>query len=233
MTSKTNILKFSRMEAGERHHRLTAVAFVRRAKRGNAIWKFQCDCGNTHDVVATCVRSGNTKSCGCLKREADAAKRREKTTHGMCWTREYEVWCHIIQRCKNPNEQNYPNYGGRGITVCDRWRESFEEFYADMGPKPSPKHTIERINNAGNYEPENCRWATRKEQDRNKRSNRLVIIDGTTMTLFDAVEESGLNYKTVLSRIVRGWSVERALGTAARKWPSQQRASAQTSPTAL
>lgn len=220
MTSKTNIPKPSGMEVGERHHRLTAVSFVRRNKRRSAIWKFQCECGNTHEVEATYVRIGNTKSCGCLKREARAANGRANATHGKAGSPIYKVWRRMITRCTNPNVDTFKNYGGRGISVCKLWRESFEAFYADMGDRPSKDHSIDRINNDGNYEPGNVQWSTRKEQARNKRKNRIVIVNGASMTLAEAVEKSGLKYNVVLMRLCSGWSVERALGTpvAARKW---------------
>lgn len=115
------------------------------------------------------------------------------------------------QRCQNPNDRTYKNYGGRGITVCDRWLESFENFYADMGPKPSPKHSIERKDNDGPYSPENCRWATRVEQGRNRRNNRRVTIGGETKCLSEWAVVAGVCYATMLSRTRRGWLGERLL----------------------
>lgn len=133
--------------------------------------------------------------------------------HGMCNTPEYSTWERIKNRCNNPNSADYPDYGGRGIKVCDRWRKSFLAFYSDMGNKPIPNYSLDRINNNGNYEPSNCRWATIQEQANNKRSNRVFTINGATKTLKQWSDELGLKYKTVHMRINSyGWSTERALG---------------------
>lgn len=182
MAAKRNIPKLETLEAEQKFGRLTAVAFAGRGVRGQAIWSFKCDCGNEHKTVAASVIGGLTRSCGCLRREINA-------THGMYRSSEYTTWIGMIQRCCNTKVPYYQYYGGRGIIVCDHWCKSFENFYADMGPKPSPKHSIERIKNDGNYEPGNCRWATRKEQSRNMRNNRIVVVDGISMTLLHAAEQ--------------------------------------------
>lgn len=132
-------------------------------------------------------------------------------THGMTGEPEFNSWSHMIQRCTNPSNKSYANYGGRGITVCQRWRESFENFYADMGPKPSPSHSLERIDVNGNYEPVNCRWATAAEQASNTRRNRFVQIDSGRCTLSEAGRRVGVIRETVKSRIARGMCVEDAL----------------------
>lgn len=124
---------------------------------------------------------------------------------------EYRTWLHIKHRCLNPANKRWDRYGGRGITVCDRWKDSFENFLGDMGLRPSPDHQIERIDNDGDYTPENCTWATRADQARNRRRTRLVTWDGRTMCLKDWAAELGIRYRTLHARIVDyGWSVERA-----------------------
>lgn len=198
------------LEVGQRFGRLTAMAFVRKDKGRPAIWRFRCECGNTHETQASSVMHNLTRSCGCLRRETGATAGRGRATHRMARSPEYEAWNSMIQRCTNPNAQAFQQYGGRGIKVFDLWR-TFENFLADMGPRPSPKHSIDRINNDGNYEPGNCRWATRKEQQRNMRNNRMIVVDGVSMMLVEAVERAGLDYMMVYGRLYRGWDISRAL----------------------
>lgn len=156
---------------------------------------WQCSCGNVTTTSLASVLSGHTKSCGCLRSEM---VKHRFTKHGMYDAQVYSCWEGVVQRCTNVNHKNYPHYGGRGIKVCDRWRNSFENFYADMGDMP-PDMTLDRIDNDGNYEPGNCRWATSKEQGRNKRSNRL--IEGKPMVVW--CEENSLRYHGVLGRLYR------------------------------
>jgi hypothetical protein len=141
---------------------------------------------------------------------------RFKATHGGSaggkTTLEYRVWCGLIARCTNPKEPSYDRYGGRGITVCDRWRSSFEAFLADMGTKPSPKHCIDRIDNDGPYAPENCRWATQRESMNNRRITNWVTFNGERMPLAVAAERFGVNKFTLWGRIYRRhWPHELAL----------------------
>jgi hypothetical protein len=125
----------------------------------------------------------------------------------------------MVQRCCNPKHKNFRHYGGRGITVCDRWRTNFEVFLEDMGPRPSAKHSIERKDNNGNYEPGNCVWATQREQSRNKRTNRLVEFGGQTLCVEEWAAKLGLTSKAIHHRLDRGWSIDKALTT-----PLQRRA---------
>ncbi len=173
-------------------------------KNGKRRWVCRCDCGQLTEVAQTNLRTGNVKSCGCSHYETI-------TTHGQSTRKEYRAWINMISRCENPNTPGFHRYGGRGIKVCARWRNSFDAFLADMGPRPSPQHSVDRINGDGDYEPANCRWATEKEQKRNICTNRIVEIDGREMTLAEAVERRGLKYNTVLYRILRGKPVAEAL----------------------
>ena len=138
--------------------------------------------------------------------------------HGLIKTSEYFAWSGMRERCFNKNNQSYERYGGRGITVCERWqgRDGFTNFLADMGQKPTPGHTIERRDNNGNYEPGNVRWATRKEQARNTRRNRLITSGGETKCLHEWAEVSGINPFTILRRLKVGWPVELAISKKAR-----------------
>ena len=148
---------------GRRFGRLVVVGEAGRTKRGKITWECLCDCGKTTVIIGDNLRSGNTLSCGCYGREV---VRYANTTHGMARTREYNIWEGMKNRCQNKTHPDYPNYGGRGIKVCSRWM-SFENFFFDMGV--SHGLSIDRINNDGNYEPSNCRWATASEQNLNRR----------------------------------------------------------------
>lgn len=166
--------------AGQRFGRLTTVERVGNDKDGSQRWLFKCDCGAEKIERIGNVVSRGTQSCGCLKsqnaHERNRMQRGERSPrykHGMAHTPLYNIWQGIIGRCTCPSDTGFENYGARGVAVCERWRNSFEAFLADMGPRPSPKHSIDRYpNNAGNYEPGNCRWATRSEQRRNQRAAR-------------------------------------------------------------
>jgi hypothetical protein len=174
----------------------------------------QCDCGKQHETYARGLVRGVGRSCGCLTREKTVAR---ETTHGLYYTPEMRVWRKMIARCHNPKRKVYKNYGARGIKVCERWRSSIANFYADMGPRPSPKHEIERINNDGDYCPENCRWATHKEQSRNKRTNRRITSRGVTRILVEWEEITGIRHETIARRIDKmGWTPEKALETPPR-----------------
>lgn len=187
---------------------------IRRA--GRVHWQCRCECGSTPVVFVGSLRAGRTESCGCLRAETTAARNH---AHGGTSLPEYRVWLSMRTRCTNSAEPSYPRYGGRGIQVCERW-ESFENFLADMGSRPTRHHQIERTDNDGNYEPGNCRWATRSENCNNRVSSRVLVHDGRTLTLAEWARETGLNSHTVANRIDRlGWSVQRALTTPPRYDP--------------
>lgn len=196
---------------GRRFGRLVVVAFsgMKQLKlQQKASWFCKCDCGSDTTALAMNLQNAFTQSCGCLCREVSAATGR---THGLTETPEYSSWSGMIQRCENANDTAFKNYGGRGIMICPRWRESFANFYADMGPKPSPQHSIDRINNEGNYEPSNCRWATSREQGSNRRDNRILVFRGETLCLSEWAIRVGLSRQAIYQRLAAGWSVERAL----------------------
>ena len=193
--------------------RLTVVKLHSQSSQGS-IWLCTCLCGERAYVAGYKLRTGHTKSCGCLARETREARVRQNTTHGCNKkhnrTLEYRSWNHMLSRCRNPNVPAYRDYGGRGITVCKRWLK-FENFLADMGLRPTPQHTIERKNNAGNYTPSNCRWATRIEQANNKRNNHLLTAFDRTMTYAQWARETGLDQSLIRYRHKRGLPVERIL----------------------
>lgn len=169
---------------------------------GKYLWI--CDCGNSKEILMNSVKSGNTKSCGCLQK-SNRLKPKYKI-HGMCKTSTYKSWASMHYRCK-ANVKIY--YKGKGISVCERWND-FANFLSDMGERPKG-HTLDRINLNGNYEPSNCRWATAKTQCRNRSNNNLLTYNNKTATIAEWESITGLPYATIHARIIRGWSVEKTL----------------------
>lgn len=198
------------IETGQTYGRLTAIRPVGR-KGHNLYWLFRCKCGTETEATASNVASKKTLSCGCLRRETKSNLR-----HGMSHTPTHNTWRSMIQRCSDPGKDNYKHYGARGIVVCDRW-QVFENFLADMGGRPEGT-TIDRIDNDGDYEPGNCRWATQTTQVRNQSGTSMVLYCGEQIPLAEAAEKVGLSYALVHTRIHRlGWSVDRALNTKSRR----------------
>ena len=178
----------------------------------------KCDCGQTKVFRGTSLRIGKVKSCGINGHTWRTTQRGLEA--GDTKTPEYATWRSIIKRC---SDLKNPNYGGRGITVCDRWISSFRAFLEDVGAKPTPKHTIDRYpNNDGNYEPGNCRWATAVEQCRNTRRNVYLEVDGERLLLLEYVEKMGLNYTHIHSRLKNGWTLDEALTTPVAHWVNRK-----------
>ena len=188
--------------------RLTVDSFHSKTERWQTMWNCTCECGTKKIVRGAHLTHRKILSCGCL--HADNTAR-----HRMTKTPTYNVYQNMIARCYRKNHFKYPIYGARGITVCDRWRESFENFYMDMGEKPGNK-SIDRIDNNGPYSAENCRWASLKEQQRNMRTNRLITHNGKTYCMAEWAERAGLTFKALEGRIYRGWNIEKALSSPMR-----------------
>lgn len=178
---------------GEKFGRLVVIKSIRGPI--GPLWECECACGGSATLSTNRLRSGNTSSCGCLR----ADRRIEvQTTHGKTGTPEYRIWSSMKARCLNKNRNSYPRYGGRGIKVCQRWLNSFENFFADMGPRPTPKHSIDRKRNSHGYSPSNCRWATSKEQNLNTDANVVMWLDGEKTKVPDASEKMGVPYGTLI-----------------------------------
>lgn len=197
---------------GLRFGRLVANRKVGQGKRIK--WECTCDCGGSVTTTYTCLTSGDTKSCGCLRREVTAAMGRAKARPGRRSV-EYRTWVGIKGRCYNENHQDFPNYGGRGIKVSDAWVRSYDQFLRDMGPRP-PGMSIDRIDVNGDYSHTNCRWATSDTQANNKRVNYYVEYEGLTLTVSQWARRYGMSKQCLLERLYAGWSVEAALLTPRR-----------------
>lgn len=191
---------------------MRVIEYSGNTKHGEAAWLCECKCGTRKIIPGSKLRNGTTKSCGCMKRELCGVKNR---THGMKGTRLYNIWSKMIQRTTNQNDNEYGDYGGRGIGICEEWRNSFEFFmkwsyengYAD-------NLTIDRKDNNKGYQPDNCRWVTNKENCRNKRNNHCLTYNGQTKTITEWAEITGLGKEVIRYRIVKmGWSAEKALTT--------------------
>lgn len=197
-------MRTSRLEInGKRFGRLNVIEFSHTTNYGKSMWKCRCDCGNEKIVAGSHLTSGSIQSCGCLGKEKRAM---HHTKHGKHNSKIYGVWAGMKARCNNPNNKHYKNYGLRGIAVCDEWLYNFQVFhdwalengYADG-------LTIERKDTNGNYSPENCKWASRAEQNCNKRNTIRIEISGVKKTLSELAEESGIPYTTLYSRYRQGF----------------------------
>lgn len=202
---------------GKKFGRLIVIERTGTADGGCALWLCLCNCKykNKITVRSSSLISGNTKSCGCFKKD-------KMTKHGHCKDRKqsriYNIWRSMIQRCSDPNHMYYCNYGGRGIEVCKCWKK-FEKFLKDMGGPPTNKHSIGRINNDKNYYKSNCQWETEEQQNQNKRNNLFLIYKGKKQLIIKWAKKYRIHYDTLWKRLyIYGWSTERALTTRVRKW---------------
>ena len=189
---------------GERFGKLTVVGFAGRDAHGNALWHCECECGNLATVRADRIKSGKTKSCGCIKRES-------RKKHGKSSARIYRIWTNMKTRCGNANVGSFRLYGAEGKTVCEEWQQ-FAPFYEwSMANGYADNLTIERKDNGKGYSPENCVWATMKDQQNNRRNNHLVTHNGETKTISQWAEITGMRQATIWARLKNGWDVEKAL----------------------
>lgn len=198
---------------GQRFERLTVLGYVGRISNSSH-WLCRCACGAEKVVSSGGLQGGQTKSCGCFRAERMGSltfKHGGRSRARPQKRPEYKAWEQMRNRCVDASHKQWRWYGGKGIKVHPEWERDFEAFLAHVGPRPSNKHSLDRIQSGGNYEPGNVRWATWTEQARNRSSNRIVEFSGKSMTMIEAAELAGIPYKTVKSRIGHGWSVEEAL----------------------
>lgn len=200
---------------GIKYGKLSVLELAGRTAKGGANWLCQCECGGRVVVSGDNLHAGHSRSCGCLVRETSANQARKNARHGLHLSSEHRIWRMMNSRCRNQKDTGYSRYGGRGISICEEWR-SFERFYADMGPRPTPQHTLDRRDNNGNYEPKNCRWATRREQQNNISSNVRLTMNDETMSISEWARRLDVPRHLIASRIRNGWPVDRALTEASR-----------------
>jgi hypothetical protein len=198
---------------GKKFGRLLVLDYVGLNKHSRSIWECLCDCGMTAVVEGFKLKSGHTKSCGCLNIEKLIER---STTHGLMrlYYRAYKTWQDMLQRCYNPKNKRYKDYGGRGIKVCERWlgKDGFKNFIEDMGDRPLYL-TIHRIDNDGDYELKNCKWETDREQQRNRSNNKILVFNGISHCIAEWADILGWNTKTLYNRYYKGWTDEEILTT--------------------
>lgn len=194
---------FSLDLSGKRFGRWLVLSKHGRNQRGEVSWLCRCDCGEERPVKAGSLGSGKSVSCGCYHRD-------ERSTHGMTRTPTFRSWESMKQRCLNPSDPSYGRYGGRGIKVCGQWANSFDQFLCDMGERPAGM-TLDRIENDGDYEPSNCRWANLKTQQRNRRCMPTLTVNGETKTYPEWFEQTGIRPAVIAWRLAKQWPPERII----------------------
>lgn len=208
---------------GKRFGKIVALGPVERRVFGNyatVMWLCQCDCGNLTQAQVGHLVSGRHQSCGCVRLEKAGANLR---THNHTGSPEWHTWRGMKQRCENPKHKAFPRYGGRGITVCERWRADFLNFLEDMGERPSPAHELDREDNDGNYDSDNCRWVLRPVNNRNRSTTRKLTAFGRTRYVLEWAEDLGIDPRTLRARLDRGWSPEDAVSVYKLKLGDQNR----------
>lgn len=192
------------------------ITVIRRSSNSHRHWFCKCSCGTTKNIYYVHLARDRIKSCGCLQRKvASQTAKITSRKHGMRRTPTYNSWQGMKSRCYRTTDPDFYRYGARGIKVCDHWKDSFENFYKDMGDRPAGK-SLDRIDNDSNYKPENCRWSTCKEQQNNRSSNAIYTYKGRSQNIRAWATEYNIKYGTLQSRLFMGWSIERALETPVR-----------------
>jgi len=191
---------------GKKFGKLEVLKRVENSRNRKAQWLCVCDCGEMKVVISASLVRGHTTSCGCYNKS-----KRVNITHDSTHTPEYVSWCEMKTRCLNKNRKQWSDYGGRGISICDRWLYSFQNFVADMGPKPTKHHTLDRIENDKGYSPDNCKWSTRLEQNRNRRTDILYTFNGKTLNRVEWAKLYNMSYFTLVHRLKIGLSIEESL----------------------
>ena len=197
--------------------RLTVLCIAESKQGDKYKWVCKCECGNITEKVGSDIKNGTTRSCGCLAKEVSSAR---ATTHGMSNTKEYYAWKSMIERCNRKGHEYYHKYGGRGIVVCEEWLNGFSAFLRDMGKAPTKEHSLERIDNDGNYEPSNCKWGTKQEQSQNRSNTVWIEYNGETKCLSEWARIVGVSRQTFGHRVIK-FGIELAMTMPLGRWSSK------------